>query len=125
MDRNCKNCLFRERSYDEYPCEKCRNANNWTPSDNLLEFTIEEFEKLKAKVCEPNEMEYFENSNVWQKWFCDLVDNQIKELKEENKDCVDCGNNCDNGCCKKGCIGYCEGRYWKPKGENNGENNDS
>ena len=44
---------------------------------------IEELEKIKAEVCEPNEMEYFENSNVWQKWFYDLIDKHISELKGE------------------------------------------
>lgn len=44
---------------------------------------IEELEKIKAEVCEPNEMEYFENSNIWQKWFCDLIDKHISELKGE------------------------------------------
>ena len=44
---------------------------------------VGEFESLKAEVCEPNEMEYFENSNVWQKWFCNLIDKRIAELKGE------------------------------------------
>ena len=48
-----------------------------------LKYFVEELEKIKAEVCEPNEMEYFENSNVWQKWFCNLIDNHIKELKGE------------------------------------------
>lgn len=47
---------------------------------------IEEFESLKAEVCEPNEMEYFENSNVWQKWFCNLIDKHIAKLKGEQND---------------------------------------
>lgn len=46
---------------------------------------VEEFEKLKAEIREPNEMEYFENSNIWQKWFYDLIDNRIKEIKGEKE----------------------------------------
>lgn len=84
MDKNCKNCLFRERSYNEYPCEKCRNGNNWTPSDNLLEFAIEELEKLKVKVialsydCKICTIDRYEVEK--------LIDRQIAELKGENNE---------------------------------------
>ena len=52
--------------------------------DRQINFAIVELEKIKAEVCEPNEMEYFENSNVWQKWFCDLIDKHISKLKGSN-----------------------------------------
>ena len=86
MDKNCKNCLFRERSYSEYPCEKCRNGNNWTPSDNLLEFAIEELEKTKEEIGEA--YPYFDSADVhWGFNICrDILDKHIKELKgEQNK----------------------------------------
>ena len=77
MDKNCNNCTFRERSYSEYPCEKCRNANFWTPSDNLLEFAIEELEKTKEKL---KDSVYLHRDFVF-----GVIDNRIKELKGDNK----------------------------------------
>ena len=63
-----------------------REQYNKGYKDGVRETFIAELEKLKAEVCEPNEMEYFENSNIWQNWFCNLIDNHIKELKGEQND---------------------------------------
>ena len=84
MDKNCKNCLFRERSYSEYPCEKCRNANFWTPSDNLLEFAIEELEKIKVEIKSSYINDYYGHNHGISK-ACEIIDKHISELKGENK----------------------------------------
>lgn len=84
MDKNCKNCTFRERSYGEYPCDKCRSGSNWTPSGNLIDFAIEELEKIKSKL----NCKYLNNykySAVTVACILNDLDNRIKELKGEQK----------------------------------------
>lgn len=78
MDKNCNNCTFRERSYGEYPCDKCRSGSNWTPSGNLIDFAIEEFEKIKAEF----EDKILLNQTV----AIQIIDKRISELKGENNE---------------------------------------
>ena len=84
---DCRKC----KNYgNDYDCrENCEGRDMFEPikksrvHSEIDDYVIEELEKINAEVCEPNEMEYFENSNVWQKWFCDLINKHISELKGE------------------------------------------
>lgn len=40
-------------------------------------------DKIREEIINPNEMDKLENSNLWQKWFLNLIDKYKAESEEE------------------------------------------
>ena len=44
--------------------------------------SLEAWGKVKEEILNPNEMDCFENSNIWQVWFLKIIDKHLSEVSE-------------------------------------------
>ena len=47
--------------------------------------SLEAWEKVKEEISNPDEMDCFENSNIWQVWFYKIIDKHLEELEVSNE----------------------------------------
>ena len=60
--------------YQEGYCDAISDVLDLEPIPTL---GVNEIEKLKAEIRNANEMDRFENSNMWQTWFIGLIDKYV------------------------------------------------
>ena len=76
------NAEFARKDGDLQGCLNFRQLVEWLKDYKRLLGAIE---NIKIEIIAPNEMDSFENSNIWQKWFLDLLNKHIYRKEKVNE----------------------------------------
>lgn len=86
MRKDCWNCK-NDNQNANFPCDYCHTGNIddfWKPKDEMKDFAIAEFEKIKAEINEYLTVSFADDEDF--RWFNLCLDKHISELKGENND---------------------------------------
>ena len=76
------NAEFERKDGDLQGCLNFRQLAEWLKDYKRLLGAIED---IKIEIIAQNEMDSFENSNIWQKWFLDLLNKHIYGKEKVNE----------------------------------------
>ena len=87
------NCMFTDKEIEEYRQKIMSQMKDevviLSPGFELTDVNVGLLEDIKAEIVkeiiEPNDIDCFENSNVCQKWFLNLLDKHFDKHIKENK----------------------------------------